>query len=99
MINSIINNLLYPPTEANFVGKVGERLELELLVNKISSIEGAYGLSNIHLMEDKDKNVFVWTTTAKKLIEGNLYKMRGSIKEHRNYKGVNQTILSRCTIL
>ena len=42
-------------------------------------------------------NVLVWTTSARTLIEGDTYKIKGTVKAHNVYKNTNQTVLTRCT--
>jgi len=83
-----------------YVGEVGERQEFTLTVKKSVNFDGLYGYSTMYIMEDEQGNTFVWTTTSKKNLEnGETYLIRGTIKDHRQYRGVNQTVLSRCTIV
>jgi hypothetical protein len=97
-IKAIVTSLLYGESSSVFVGEVGERLDLILKVEKAIPFDGAYGKTTIHIMHDDCGNEFVWTTAAKTLVVDTEYEIRGSIKDHRVYKGTNQTILTRCTI-
>lgn len=94
-----VNSVLLDPTKSEFQGEVGDRIEVELTVKKRIAVEGNYGLSHIHLFTDANDNEYVWTTAAKTLQEGETYKLRGTISEHKLYKASKQTILKRCTIL
>jgi hypothetical protein len=92
---------------SNHVGKVKERLELELYVFKRFVNDGYsertnYSFSStLLLMRDKAGNVFRWSASGIKedLLEGKTYRLKGTIKEHAEYKGTKQTILTRCTLL
>ena len=78
---------------------MGERLELSLKVEKAIPVNSVYGKTTMHIMHDDCGNEFVWTTAAKSLTPGNEYLMRGTVKTHNKYKGVQQTVLTRCKIL
>ena len=94
-----IEALTYEPSTSEFVGEVGQRLELFLTVDRKVELAGMYGISIMHIMHDEDGNVFVWTTASKSLDTDVEYHIRGTIKDHRIYKNVQQTILTRCTII
>ena len=80
----------------DFVGEIGERLEFKLTIDKTIPFDNMYGASTMHVMTDEDGNTFIWTTGSKTLEVGKTYTMRGTIKDHRTYRGINQTVLSRC---
>lgn len=98
-VKEIVDVLLYGESDSQFVGSIGERLELIVKVAKAIQFDGAYGKTTMHIMHDDSGNEYIWTTGAKTLTIDKEYSMRGSIKDHRVYKGVNQTILTRCLIL
>ena len=58
-----------------------------------------FGRSTMYLLDDTDGNHYVWTTAVKNcfLHEGETYKMRATVKEHRIYKNQKQTVLIRCS--
>ena len=97
-IAAVVDKLLYSDSESEFIGSVGDRLDLTLTVKKAICVEGYYGKSTMHIMNDAVGNVFLWTTSSKTLVEGNEYSIRGTIKNHNVYQGVAQNILTRCTI-
>lgn len=82
-----------------YVGEIGDRDVFELRIKKAIALYGYYGISTMHIMEDADGNTFVWTTAAKSLAVGETYRLKGTIKDHKEYKGVKQTILTRCSIV
>lgn len=89
-----VNQLLYPTS--SFVGSIGQRLELTLTVTQNIPLENKFGHSFLHKMEDEDGHVFVWITASKSWPVGTIHHIRGTVKEHKNYNGECQTILSRC---
>lgn len=89
---------LFEPSLSEFLGEVKDRLELEVTVKKAVELNGFYGRSTMHIMEDAVGNVLVWTTSAKTLVEGNQYNLRGTVKAHSIYKNTKQTVLTRCTV-
>lgn len=98
-IESAISNLLYEKGESRFVGEVGDRLTLEVEIKRVIELDSSYadgGISNMHIMEDGQKNVYVWTTASKKWAAGAIKNIRGTIKDHRTYKNIKQTILKNC---
>ena len=98
-LKGIIDTLLYDESDSVYVGEVGERLELSLKIEKAIPVNSVYGKTIMHIMHDDCGNEFIWTTAAKSLTPGNEYLMRGTVKTHNKYKGVQQTVLTRCKIL
>lgn len=95
-IAKAIEPLLYEASISEFQGSIGERLERVLTVRKNICLQGAFGISTMHIFEDENQNVYTWTTTSKSWPEGSEHKIRGTVKDHRIYKNCKQTILSRC---
>jgi hypothetical protein len=86
---------------SDFVGKIKERLKgLELTLSKIIYLgSGYYGPSFLHLMEDADGNVFSWITANKiEEAEGAKITLDASVKAHKLYKDVKQTVLTRAKV-
>lgn len=97
-IRAYVDTLIYDPKPGDYVGNIGERLNLELLVVDTYAMESNFGSSTMHVMEDADGNTFLWTTSSKTLTPGLNYKMKGTVKDHKLYKGTKQTILTRCIV-
>lgn len=97
-VKAIVDSLLYGESDSQFVGQIGDRLELIVRVDKAIPFESAYGKTTMHIMHDDCGNEYLWTTGAKTLTVDSEYSMRATIKDHRVYKGTNQTILTRCLI-
>jgi len=97
-IKPVIEALIYDESPSEYIGTIGERLEVNLTVRRAIALENGYSseYSTMHIMEDDTGNVFVWTTAAKNWKEGTTHKVRGTVKDHKLYKNVKQTILTRC---
>ena len=97
-IAAAVERAIYGDPTSEFVGKIGDKYEDILTVIKAIPVEGQYGLSTIHVFKDDIDNVFSWTTAAKTLTVNKTYYIKGSIKDHKQYRGVNQTVLTRCKV-
>lgn len=100
-IKAVVSALIYPEDEikGEFIGDIKERLNIYLTLNRIVSLANYGSVSNIFIFSDDLGNTFTWTTaTTPNMEEGHTYNIRGTVKDHRVYKGVRQTVLTRCKI-
>lgn len=77
---------------SKWIGTVGERRTFVLSVRHVVTMDGIYGTSYLHIMEDADKNVVIYKGT--KLYEG-IITVKATIKEHGEREGVKQTKIAR----
>jgi hypothetical protein len=87
--------------ESNFVGEVKARMRgLDLVLEKIIFLgDSEWGSSYLHLMKDTSGNAFTWITGNKlEVAEGIAVKLDASIKEHKIYNGIKQTVLTRAKL-
>lgn len=96
ILKKIADSLLYDAGTSEYVGEVGERLDLILTCTRAIAVNNMYGTSIFHTFEDSCGNVFTWATSARSLEPGITYAVKGSVKEHTTYKNVRQTSLTRC---
>lgn len=96
-VSKAVDSVLYEESPSEFQGSVGQRLDLHLTVTNVYQGDNYYGHYTIHTFEDKDGNVYVWTTNAKSWKIGEVKHIRGTVKEHKTFKNVKQTILTRCS--
>lgn len=97
-IDKVISNLIYDPTPSQYVGEVGDRITVEIKVKSNVTKETYFGTSHIMVFIDKNENEYVWITTAKSLVVGEVYKITGTVKEHKEFKNSKQTVLTRCRV-
>ena len=95
-ITALVNFLVAEPSKSEYQGAVGNWIERNVVVKKNISLESRYGVSHMHILEDADENVYVWTTGSKNYdVDAELH-LKMKVKEHKDYKGVKQTIVWYC---
>lgn len=86
------------------IGKVGERVEFEVKsVRCLTAWDNCYnGYSNVttYLWEIKDmeNNIFVWKTSNWLNADKPPKSIKGTIKNHGDFRGTKQTELTRCRV-
>ena len=95
-VQKAVEALIYEEGTSEYVGSINERLEITVTVTRAIELENDYGHSTMHIMEDECGNQYVWTTASKNWAEGSVKTIRGTVKDHRTYKNVKQTVLTRC---
>ena len=106
-VQAVLNSKI--PTEedpSQYVGQVGERLDVIVTFKKRSTYEvpsyAGWGTDTvgINVFRDDAGNCFIWKSTSAffNIAEGLKVRLRGTVKEHSDYKGTKQTILQRCRV-
>jgi hypothetical protein len=98
-VKAIVDSIIYDPGDGEFVGEVGERLEIYAYLKRVIELENGFGVSWMHIWEDDLGNEYTWTTSSKRLEDDKEYHFRGTIKKHTIYRNHKQNVLTRCTIL
>lgn len=101
LISAIVEKKIYPKSNSKyFDGAVGDRINCEVTLKSAKEIEGRYGYSTVFSFVSKDGNDAVWITSSTPKFEvGNTYKIAGTIKDFKTFRGSCQTILSRVKIM
>ena len=94
----LYDNIHKEKDPSEWQGEVGARLEICAKVEKIISFDGRFGVTNLHMLRDDRGNVYKWST-QKSLEEGKEYILRATIKDHEEYKGVKQTVITRASVV
>lgn len=82
--------------KSEHVGNVGDKITVEVILTKVSYFDSFYGMMAFYIFTDTDGNVFVWKTANDIKYEiGDKFTIKGTVKEHSEYRGVKQTILTR----
>lgn len=90
--------------ESNHVGKVGDKVAEEVTLNNMASWKSSFrawenNYTFLYNFVDADGNVLVWKTSkCLNINNGDKVNIKGTIKEHSEYKGTKQTVLTRCAI-
>lgn len=93
-----------PKTASEFIGNVGDKVDLPLTFKKTRWYETHFSYYGetvwIYTFCDANGNTVVWKTSkCVHLEEGLTYEVKGTIKAHNEYKGDNQTELTRCKVI
>lgn len=75
---------------------MNDKIELDLVVIADTINKGYYGDTHTFIFEDENSNRYAWKTSARKLTVGEIYHLKGTIKEHNKIEGIKHTILTRC---
>ena len=91
---------------SQYVGQIGERIEVKGSYVRSGSWEqkafNGYGTVTMyaHTFKDADGNVFIWKTQNGLSFEyGECIIVKGTVKNHSEYKDQKQTELTRCKVV
>lgn len=101
-------------SESGYVGSIGDKVSAEVTLVRAVDCKYNLGWksvsSTLYIMKDKDGNIFTWKTQGVLSFMpkgGEYYKyidaeypftITGKIKDHNEYNGVKQTVLTRCSV-
>lgn len=87
-------------SESEFVGSIGDKKEYELIFDRETGFPTDFGWVNMYFFFDKNDNIYLWKTSiGLDLEEGQEVRVRGTLKDHSEYRGIKQNVLTRCKIL
>lgn len=100
-VTAAVESLIYEPDISEYQGNIGDRIERNIIVEKVTTFDGFYGPSTCYSMRDENQNIYIWITASTKTVleESQKYTLKGTVKEHKIYKSKKQTILSRCVVI
>lgn len=83
--------------ESGHVGAVKERIEFSGVVEFETEREGYYGTTHVIKFRDDSGNVLTWFASGlQDVARGDMVRVVGTVKKHDEYRGVRQTVLTRC---
>lgn len=89
----------------HYFGEVGQKIEIEVTYTGYSSFDTFYGRTWIYKFDTEDGAHLVWKTGAELggsellIIEGDKIVIKATIKDHKEYHGIEQTELQRVKIV
>lgn len=99
VITKALEPILYEAGKSTYQGEIGERLRnIPVTVISCNTFSSNYGDKQVITFEDDYENIYVWFTTTKQVEAGSTWLLTGTVKDHNSYKGVAQTILTRCAL-
>lgn len=83
---------------SEYVGNVGDRITIDSPEIKcISSWETEFGVTFLYKIKDENGNVYIWKS-SNGCNTDNVGELKGTVKEHSEYNGIKQTVLTRCRV-
>lgn len=91
----------------NYIGQPKERMDLSLTLVSERQFDGRYGRTNCYNFADEQGNCIVWFTQNALCMYfeerdewgyaevGSKVTMRATVKEHGEYRGIKQTVITR----
>lgn len=85
-------------TASEHVGTIGQREIFKLKVVDVKIFDGNFGSTVRYVFEDENGNKIIWFSSNffDNVKEGEWYNLTGRVKDHKEYRGEKQTILTRC---
>lgn len=84
---------------SKYVSEIGKRIDV--VVNNLACIyasENMYGVSYLYKWTDENGNVFTWFASNPIQDTDMVTSIKGTVREHSEYKGIKQTVLTRCKV-
>lgn len=101
-IRETVKSKLPAEPESEYIGQEGEKVDLEVTHVHTGSFDSHFGYMErttwVHTFKDAAGNILVWKTGSCSGFDSDKLRIKGTIKEHSEYKGVKQTVLTRCKI-
>ena len=89
--------------KSSYFGNVGDKVDgLEVTIKSIFDYGTQFGIMYIYIMEDADGHQFKWNTSSgfpTNNASDEVITIKGTIKEHSEYNGIKQTVLTRCKLV
>ena len=79
-------------------GTPKERLDVDMTLKSIAAFDGRWGSCNVYTFITNDGNIATWFTNNANLTEGKQYIGKATIKAHTEFKGTQQTTITRCSL-
>lgn len=91
--------------DAGYYGEVGNKVSLELTYVNHAAWENSFGyyggITILYIFKDSEGHIFTWKTSKWiNAIDDDVkeFHVTGTIKEHNEYNGQKQTVLTRCKV-
>lgn len=85
--------------KSEYFGTIGKREIFTLTVSAVISSASDFGPLDIHKFTDANGNIAVWfASNGTRLDIGKAYQITGSVKKQEAYRGIKQTVLTRCKV-
>ena len=83
-----------------YAGAVGDKITTEATVECVTGFDGQYGYMYVYNFKDVHGHLLVWFTSKDLEVDtGDKIRISGTIKKLNEYKGIKQTVLTRCKVM
>lgn len=90
---------------SQFVGTVGKREAFAVTLVYTNTFESQFGVTHLYKFKDDAGNILTWFASNRyylpevdrEIDAGDRIVVNASVKKHETYKGINQTVVTRCT--
>lgn len=84
-----------------YAGAVGDKITTEATLTGYSTFDGYYGLMYVYNFKDVQGRMLVWFTSKAltAVNDGDTITIKGTVKKLSEYKGIKQTVLTRCKVM
>ena len=80
---------------SEYVGEIGKRISfVPVEAEVVTSWDTQFGLTMLWKITDKDGNIFIWKTSNN--VHEGTSMITATVKEHTEFRGVKQTVITRC---
>lgn len=85
---------------SEYFGEIKKREVFTLTVTGTNEFDGMYGTTYLYRFVDANNNTAVWFSSKDcNLSKDTAYQVKGTVKEHKQYRDTKQTVLTRCVVL
>ena len=87
-------------TSSSFQGEIGQRMTVDASgFACVSSWDTIYGTTWLYKFTDMQGNIYVWYASSPVDVdESTSVSVTGTVKQHSEYQGIKQTVLTRCKV-
>lgn len=94
---------------SQYIGEVGKKVELRVTFEYEAEYQTKFGWTSVYGFKDESGNKIVWKTSSVPMVldkdgndvtigKGDKVTIKGTVKEHSEYREEKQTILTRCKL-
>ena len=84
--------------KSQYIGNVGDRIRITVAnAETVTSWETMWGTTWLEKIKDESGNVYIWKTSACTDIKPGK-TLTGTVKDHSEFNGEKQTVLTRCKV-
>lgn len=89
-----------PAAASQWKGNIKDRISLTVTCTNKVFLDSNWGTITLYTFKDIDNNIFTWFSSSCKtnINTNDMLSLTGTIKDHTTYKGIKQTVLTRCKI-